>query len=179
MSAYRAPPAPEPERPKDVRRLAVARLGAFGIGVWSGFFLVSGVILAGFWHWLAKEPIARSLLIEVWGGVAVAPVVTALFLAALDQRVTLTARIEDGLLQIDEREFIGRRKHRSFAFRDIDRVFVDEHGEDLVAAFIRIGKKDHVAFATRMSDDARRVEAFVDEGIDAWRAFTAGGDDSS
>ena len=106
--------------------------------------------------------------------------VTALFLWAFDLRVTFTARIEDGLLQIDERRVVGTRKHRSFAFRDVDRVFVDEHGEDLVAAFIQIKKKDHVAFATRVGDDARRVEAFLDDGLAAWRTFTtAEGDDAS
>lgn len=179
MSAYRAPPAPEPERPKEVRRLVIGQLGTFGIGIWSGLFFVMGAVCVGCWQWANHEPISPRLVIEMWAGVAAIPLITALLLAATDLRVTFTARIEDGVLQIDERRFVGGRKHRSFAFRDIDRVFVDEHGEDLVAAFIRIGKKDHVAFATRIGDDARRVETFLDEGIAAWRSFTAGGDDPS
>lgn len=169
MSAYRnLPPA------REVRRLVKAPLGAFGISVWCGLVVVTGALLALLMAYGVKPAREPSGLVV---GTLVITTIVGVLLWLFDVPVVLVARIDEGVLEVSERRRIGRSGHRTFELRRIASVLVDEHGEDHVATYLQLEKKEkHAIFVTRIGDDARQVQAFVEEAIQAWH--TAGCDAS-
>lgn len=154
--------------PGNERRLVMSPLGAFGIGVWCGLTLVTGAVIIAAWAGGSREPVRLSGILTGVGVTLGATLLVGVILWVLDPAFAFVARIDDGLLVIETRPRFGRAESRTFAFRDIVEVSVDEHGEDDVATFVSTKKKTHAVFVTRIGDDARRVQAFVEEAIAAW-----------
>lgn len=173
MSAYRAPASREPEPPRDVREFTIRRHGTFAMVVWSGLAVVSGaVIAAGLWWGTApgfdRVGAMRILLV----GTLVTAVFAVLLVALEDEQLRFVARVEDGVLEVTKRRLFRRPEVREFRLSEISGVSVDDHGEDHVATFIHCGKDATPVFVTVQGHDARRVEAFLDAGVTAWRDFT-------
>ena len=173
VSAYRAPAPPGPERQPDVRELTMRTLGTFAMGVWSGLAVIFGLVLAAAAHW-APGPgfdsgtAVRTILVAT----PVTAVLAAVLVALSDEQLRYVVRVEEGILEITKRRAFRRTELQKFSLRDIARVEVDDHGEDHIATFIHSGKTATPVFVTVHGDQARRVEAFLDDAIATWRAFT-------
>lgn len=167
MSAYRAAPA---ERPEDVRELTMHTVGAFGVAVWTGFVVVAGVaIAAAVWGGARPDYDLAGALRTIFAVTLAAAALVAALVALLDERLRFVVRVGTGVLEVSRGRALRRAQARSFALRDVTRFAVDEHGEDHVAVFVHAGAKATPVFVTVHGDDARRVEAFLDEGLHAWR----------
>lgn len=166
MSAYR-----DPVRPQDDRCLVMAALGTFGIAVWCGFVLISGALLTAMLSYVDKALREPRIVASLVGGTLATAAVLGVLLWLFDVPVLLVARMDEGVLEVGQRRRVGRSEQRSFELGQIMSVTVDEHGEDHVATILQVKKKEkHAIFVTRIGDDARKVQAFVEEAVEAWHA---------
>lgn len=174
VSAYRTASPSGPEPPRDVRELTLRRLGTIALVSWTGLAVISGAVIAAALRWGTGPDfdVAHGMRL-VFIGTVLTTAFAALLVVLSDEKLRFVVRVEDGVLEVTKRRVLRRTDHRSFHLRDVARVSVDEHGEDHVAVYLHFGKKTTPVFVTLIGDDARRVEAFLDSGVAAWRAFTA------
>ena len=106
MSAYREAAERPPPRARDVRTLSISSMGLFGIAVWCGFVVLSGVVIAALSRYVGGPSEIPTLVIaEVTLGTAV---FVGAAIALFQVRARFVARIDDGILQIDSRRILGR-----------------------------------------------------------------------
>ena len=101
MSAYREAAERPPPRERDVRTLSISSMGVFGISVWCGFIVFSGVVIGALSRYVGgPSEIPTRVIAEITLGTAVS---VGAAIALFQVRARFVARIDDGILQIDAR----------------------------------------------------------------------------
>src|SRR5438046_4031204 len=150
--------------------MKIASIGVFGTSVWAGLTVIMGGTVLLSIHVGAKEGLVAKTAILVSALTAACVVVVVLAIYLFDTQLTLVASIEKGTLDVAMGSRVGSSKKRLFAFDELESASVEDHGEDNVAAVLHTRKEEPIPiFPTRIGDDARRVVAFVEDALAAWR----------